>query len=410
LSRLPARVTRFATAVWRRFDEDHSLELSASLAFATLLAIVPLFTIGLTVFAAMPAFQDLVRNVNELAARAVLPPVIAKPILQAVDHFVEQAGSLRKWSLVLFALTGLTLVANVERAFNHLWRVRRSRPWLGRAVMYLLVLTLGPIALAASLSVTTFLVGASLGTVPLPFDLADRALQFVPFLVMAGMFTLLYMVLPNRRVRFVHALAGGLCAALLFDLAKSGFALYLRSFTTYATVYGAFALIPIFLLWLYVSWAITMLGAVVAALAPEWASLGRPAPASHGGTLREALSVLHVLMDARGRRPPSTTAIAVQSGVPVARADVLLEDLQRAGWVRTSGRDRWALACDPAAVTIADVRRHLVPGLDEGALAAAGALDQTLARAARAADAILAEPLTLLDETQAVTGRRARDT
>jgi membrane protein len=397
LSRLPARAARFATAVWRRFDEDHSLELSASLAFATLFAIVPLFTFGLTVFAALPAFQEVVRSVNELAARAMLPPVIAKPILQAVDHFVEQTGSLRKWSLLLFGLTGVTLVANVERAFNHLWRVRRARPWLNRAAMYLLVLTLGPIALAASLSVTTYLVGASIGTLPLLSGLTEGVLRLVPFLVMAVMFTLLYLILPNRKVRLVHALAGGLCAALLFDLAKSGFALYLRSFTTYATVYGAFALIPIFLLWLYLSWTITMLGAVIAALAPEWTALGRPAPASHGGALREALSVLHVLMDARGRRPRSTTAIAVGSGVPVARTDLLLEDLQRAGWVRAAGRDHWSLACDPSTVTVADVRRHLVPGLDEGALAVAGALDQTLARAARAADAILAEPLTILD-------------
>lgn len=392
--------------MWRRFDEDHSLELSASLAFATLLAIVPLFTLGLTAFTALPAFQDVVRGVNDMAARAVLPPVIAKPILQAIDHFVAQAASLRKWSLVLFAFTGVTLVANVERAFNHLWRVRRPRRWLERGVMYLLVLTLGPIALVASLSVTTYLVGASLGSVPMLSGLTEWVLRLVPFLVMALMFTLLYLVLPNRKVRVQHALAGALCAALLFDLAKSGFALYLRSFTTYATVYGAFALIPIFLLWLYVSWAITMLGAVVAALAPEWASLGRPAPPSHGGALREALSVLHVLMRARGQSPPSTTAVAVESGVPMARTDVLLEDLQRAGWVRRAGRDHWSLACDPASVTVADVRRHLVPALDEGALAAAGALDQTLARAARAADAILAEPITILDAAPGASARR----
>ncbi len=408
MSRLSARVARFATAVWRRFDEDHTLELSASLAFATLLAFVPLFTIGLTVFTAMPAFQELVRAVNEMAARAVLPPVIAKPVLQAVDHFVEQASALRKWSLVLFALTGVTLVANIERAFNHLWRVRRPRPWLNRGLMYVLVLTLGPLALAASLSVTSYLVVASLGAVGVLSGLTESVLRVVPFLVMAAMFTLLYLILPNRKVRLAHALAGGLCAALLFDLAKSGFALYLRSFTTYATVYGAFALIPIFLLWLYVSWAITMLGAVIAALAPEWASLGRPAPASHGGQLREALSVLHVLMRARGRAAPSTTAIAVESGVAVARADVLLEDLQRAGWVRRAGRDHWTLVCDPAAVTVADVRRHLVPALDEGALATAAPLDQTLARAARAADAVLAEPLTILDRASPSAAPPAR--
>lgn len=391
-----ARATRFATAVWRRFDESHSLELSASLAFATLLALVPLFTIGLTVFTALPAFQDLLGTVNEFAARAMLPSVIAKPILQAVEQFVQQAATLRNASLVAFVFTGVTLVANIERAFNHLWRVRRPRPLLGRAVMYLLVLTLGPLALAASLWATSYLIGASIGAVAVLSGFTETALRFVPFLVMTGAFTLLYLTLPNRKVRAVHALAGGLCAALLFDLSKFGFALYLRSFTTYATVYGAFALIPIFLLWLYVSWAVTMLGAVVAATAPEWSSLGRPGPASNGGALREALAVLQVVMGAHKRAAPSTTAIAVGSGVPIARADYLLEELARAGWVRSAGRDRWALACDPGKVTLADVRRHLAPGLDEGALATASALDQTLARAARAADDVLAEPLSVL--------------
>ncbi len=268
------KVLGFARFVAQRFNEDRCAQAASSLTFTTLLSLVPLITVAVTVFAAFPVFTDLMVQAKIFMLTNLVPEIAGKIITVYMEEFANKAAKLTLLGIVGLTITALLLINTIDRAFNTIWRVRRPRAMVQRLLTYWAVLSIGPVILGASLSVTYYLVSFSLGYVRHIPLISQAGLKFVPVALMSFGFTLLYFVVPNRYVPFRHALAGGLLAGVAFELMKRAFALYITHFPIYTLVYGTFATFPIFLLWIYFSWLVILLGAVVAAALSHW----------HGGT------------------------------------------------------------------------------------------------------------------------------
>lgn len=235
------------------------------LSYTSLLALVPLMAVVLGVVSAFPVFEDWSMKIQDFVFRNFVPAA-GETVQEYVLQFVGNARVLTGPGALFLVITALLLMSNVEQAFNRIWRVDHQRPWGSRMLVYWAMLTLGPMLLGGSLALTSVLTSLSGSG---EFGLLGGALGWVlrrtPFLVGLAGFTMLYNVVPNRRVPLRYAFAGGLLAAVLFEAAKLGFVWYVSTFPTYEKLYGALAVVPIFLVWIYVTWLVTLLGAGMAA-------------------------------------------------------------------------------------------------------------------------------------------------
>jgi membrane protein len=352
---------RFIVHVMRRFDDDRCLQLASSLTYTTLLSLVPLITVALTLISAFPGFREFTGHVDQFLSENVLPEEISDVITRYIQEFTEKAARLTALGIAGLALTSFLLMYTIERAFNAIWRVRRGRPLAQRILMYWGNLTLGPALIGASLTMTTYVLSRSLGWVEGAPWVGDTALRLVPPLFTIAAFTLLYYIVPSRPVEPRHAFIGGLVAGVAFELMKRGFALFIALTPTYTIVYGAFATIPVFLVWIYASWVVTALGAVVTALLPDYRVLRAEKRAVPGADFADALEILRVLIQSQRRaETPDARRICERARVPRETCEAILERLAEAGWASRVTGWRWVLACDPGRVTIAQVYRCFV--------------------------------------------------
>lgn len=362
----PHPLLQFLGLVAIRFREDQCIRLASSLAFTTLLSLVPLVTIMLTLFTAFPVFSEFMGHVDDFVTEHMLPQEIGKGIRGYFEQFSSNAGRLTALGTAFLALIAFLLMVTVERAFNSIWRVRRQRPIAQRVMMYWAILTLGPVLIGASVSMTTYLLSISLGWAGDVPAVQQAVLRLVPFVFTIAAFTLLYLAVPSRPVRMQHALIGGVVAGILFELMKRGFALYVANLSSYAVVYGAFAIVPIFLIWIYLSWLVALLGAVVAALLPDWKTRRGTAAMVPGMTFADALAVVRVLMSAQSRAETlDDRVISRAAGVPAERCDAVLGELAQAGWVARAGEQRWVLVCDTENLKVSDLFRRFVLSSDQ---------------------------------------------
>lgn len=344
----------FLSMVWRRFHEDRCLQIASSLTFTTLLALVPIITVMLTLMSAFPVFSGMMGKTEKFFLENMLPESVAA-IATYTEQFTENAGKLTAVGIVFLFVTSIIVLMTIERALNGIWRVSRPRFVVRRAFIYLALLTVGPILVGASLSLTSWLVSLSLGMVEEIPLAAMTVLNIVPVLLTGLACTLLYLTMPNRRVLLRDAALGGFLAAIGFEWMKHGFAIYITQFATYKLVYGAFASLPIFLLWIYLSWVVVLTGAVIAAVVPEWrerASQGEPAP---GAAFLDALYLLKLLWQARGKGSTLTLA-QLQAAVKLHadRIEALLDEMKGMRWVAKAGRG-WILVRDASDFSVADV-------------------------------------------------------
>jgi membrane protein len=293
LKTLPAFLrdtARFLAFVFRRWQEDRCPQVAGSLTFTTLLALVPLFTVVVAVLSSMPFFEGLMAQIKIFLLLNLVPEIAGKIITVYMTQFAQAAGSLTTVSLaVLFAMAIATLYT-IDNEFHVIWRVSRRRPlWLSVAG-YTALIVLGPVLIGLSLWATSWFVAASLDLVAMSSQLEALALHVVPVSTSALAFFLVYRIIPNRPVPASHALAGGVLAAVVFEAMKLVFAAYIREVPTYKLVYGAFAAIPIFLLWIYLAWLAVLLGAVFTASLSDWRG-GEP-PEMSGEQVRELLHEL----------------------------------------------------------------------------------------------------------------------
>ena len=267
LHRFPWRNT--AAVLRERFREDRLGLTASSLTFTTVIALVPLFTLILAVFTAFPMFAKMQGTLQTWLVQSLVPDNIARNVLGYLTQFAAKASRLGVVGLVAFIVTALALIFTIDRTLNSIWRVRQLRPFAQRLLIYWAGLTLGPVLLAASLTLTSYalsaskgLVGAMPGGVKFLFDVLEFAL-------LAGGLAALYHYVPNTRVKWGHALAGGVFVATGLEVAKGLLTWYLKTVPTYSAVYGAFATVPILLLWIYIAWVIVLFGAVIAAYLPS---------------------------------------------------------------------------------------------------------------------------------------------
>ena len=261
---------RFLGRVARRFVEENFDQISASLAFTTLLSLVPLVAVVLGVMSVLPSFPGMVDQLNQFVMRSLLPERSAGMIINYVLEFSQKAANVTVFGLAGLVASVVLLLLSIERSFNHVWCVAEDRPWWKKLGLYAAVLALWPFVVSSVLLAIYYAVTTSLGLIDDPEWLSGVVFKAAGLAVAAVFFAGIYVAVPNSRVAAADALWAGLFAALGFLLMQKAFGFYLASFPSFALVYGAFATLPIFLLWLYLSWAVVLLGALVAATLPEF--------------------------------------------------------------------------------------------------------------------------------------------
>jgi membrane protein len=255
--------------VYRRFVDERYAQTAAALSFSTLLSLVPMIAMAVTVIARLPFGASLSKSLERFLLANLLPDRAGAIIVKYVSEFVNHTERLTLIGSLALAATALVQMLTIEHTFNAIWRVRENRSVLQRVAMHLLTLLLGPLLFGGSLLVTTFIASASFGLVEKPNWVEADVLNVVTFVLMATLFALLFWAVPNRRVVPWHAACGGLLATLGFGSMEKLFGLYLAKLPTYTLIYGAFAAVPVFLLWLYLSWGVILIAALVVAELPS---------------------------------------------------------------------------------------------------------------------------------------------
>jgi len=349
--------------VVERFAEDRCIQVAGNLTFTTLLALVPLFTIAFALFAAFPVFEEWSNAFKIFLLTTLVPETGGKVITVYMQQFADNAAKLTVLGLAFLALTALMLMAEIEKVFNAIWRARRPRAALQRFVVYWAALTIGPLLLGASVSLTSWLITQSMGLAGDPGRTQAFALRVVPVLLNVAAFSALYLLIPNRRVGIQDAILGGMAAAFVFESMKHGFGLYVQLFPTYSLIYGTFATVPIFLLWIYLSWLVVLLGAVVVAVLPRWRLGARHAQVEPGGVFKPALRLIEAMYHAHRRgEAPAASELAKMTGDAEDDTERLLERLEELHWARRVQPAGWVLARDLATLGLGDVYRAFIVG------------------------------------------------
>jgi len=271
----------FSRFVVRRWSEDRCPQIAGSLAFTTLLALVPTFAIAVALLSRTPLFGELMVQLKVFLLLNLTPEIAGKIITVYMGEFSHNARRLTLLGIGFLFVTAVALMLTIDRSLNTIWRSHKKRPFLVSVLAYVLLLSVGPILIGVSVSITTYLMSLPERWSNLPHA-QPILLQVIPTTVSTITFFLIYRLVPHRKVPWAHALSGAVVAAVLFELAKEGFATYVSYAPTYSVVYGTFAAFPFFLLWVYMSWLIVLIGAELAAALGEWP----PAPGRTRGSRR----------------------------------------------------------------------------------------------------------------------------
>jgi membrane protein len=343
-----------ARTLRERFREDRLGLTASSLTFTTLIALVPLVTVMLAVFSAFPMFSSFQGALEKYFLQALVPEGIAKPVIAALTQFAAKAARLGSVGLAVLVLTALALMLTIDRALNAIWRVRRARGFAQRVLLYWAGLTLGPLLLGVSLTLTSWVLTASKGVVGSLPGGVELLLNTIEFVLMAAGMAGLYHYVPNTHVRWRHAIAGGVFVAAGLEIAKRVLAWYVGQVPTFSAVYGAFATVPILLLWIYTGWLIVLWGAVIAAYAPSLSMRIRRLPQAPGQGFTLALAVLGALARARSgtSRGLAMHELAAAIATDPLQVEAAVDTLLGMDWVARldeEGGQRLVLLADPAS-------------------------------------------------------------
>lgn len=362
-----------------RLHEERLSQVAGSLTYTTVLALVPILTIALAIFTTFPLFNTFRAALESYLSESLIPSSISTTILGYLTQFAIQAKGLSAVGAVLLIVTAVLMMMTVDRTLNDIWRVKTQRPFAQRVTVYWAIVTLGPLLIGVSMTLTSYLFTATSDVVAsVPF-IGAVFYTLISILFTTGAFTLLYLMVPNRPVNWRDAAWGGLVAAIAFEIVKRLFAGFVSQSPTYTMVYGAVAAIPIFLLWIYLCWLITLFGAVLAASLPivkyeRWWHVAAP-----GSAFVDAMAIIEVLYRARvsgTNAVVDTLTIRRKTRLGFEEIERLLQNMLDVNWVGRvkpgqtgrarwgrrveEGFDNWMLVANPEQLTLADVYRVFV--------------------------------------------------
>ena len=341
---------------WCRFLEDRCMQTAGALAYTSVFALVPLTAAVLGILAAFPVFADWRDRITEWVF-ANFVPASSGTVQGYITEFAANASKATAVGILVLLFSAVALMMSIEDAFNRIWRVQTARSHASRFVIYWTALTAGPLLLVAALAISSYVVALPLiGAAAEQLSLKTRVLSVLPFLIVWSTLVAAYMVIPNRGVRIGHALIGAFIAAVMFEVAKRGFAFYATR-ANYQLVYGAIAIVPIFLFWIYLSWAIVLFGASLTASLSAFdyrpASLQLERGQEFAGLLRVLGHFAAAQRDGRGLR--SETLCTAE---PFLSDDLLqryLGDLHRAGLIQRNEVGEWVVVRDFSSVKLLEI-------------------------------------------------------
>ncbi len=345
---------RFVRFVVEHFIQDDCTYIASALAFTTLLAVVPLMSVGFAVFSSFPVFQGMSVPVQNFIFDNFVPAT-GKVVQTYLQQFASQVSKMSIWGIAFLIISALLVMFTIERGMNKIWRVSSSRRGVTAFLLYWAILSLAPLMLGLSLAASSYVFS-------MPFLVEQHAISIAliisPFLLSLIGFTFLYIVVPNCPVKFQHALWGGLFAAVLFETAKQGFAYYLSNYHTYELLYGAFATVPIFFVWVYWVWVITLLGAEISY------ALSVHHKRREGETLdpfSHALLWLHQLWLAQksGKGLTFNDLIDTSKQPFTIDADDMIMELMQAGLIHATAEQKYMLSRDLSKISLYDLTQKL---------------------------------------------------
>lgn len=339
--------------VARRAQEKKLAQVASSLTYTTVLSLVPLLAVVLSLFTAFPLFAEFRYALENFLASSVMPTVVSDTVMSYLNQFAAKASGLTTVGGLVLIVTSVMLFRTIDEAFNDIWQVENRRPLRQRVLVYWALLSLGPILVGASLWALSVLARESLGMIgEIPF-VANIALSLLPLLLTGGGFSALFFTVPNRPIRWKDALIGGFSTAVALEILRVGIAYYLSKFPSYAVIYGAFATIPIFLLWVYLSWMVILLGATATALIPAVRQRRWAQKHYTGAAFVDGVRVLHSLWSTWSSPTPGsrTSDLCETLNLHQDELDNVLHILKRLGYVVNTEKndtETWVLACDPS--------------------------------------------------------------
>ena len=342
---LPSAVLRkladtfgFLLFVFRRWREDRCPQIAGSLTYTTLLALVPIFTIVVAIMSTTPFFHEVMDKIRLFLRMNLLPDIADNITNVYMREFAHNARRLTAAGAAGVFVVAVWMMLIMDRSLNAIWRAPQSRPIWMSVVGYMAVVVIGPILLVVSGTVTTYIMSLSADAAA-SSPLRVLLLRAVPVAMSALAFFVVYRVIPHRHVPWRHAALGGFVAAVLFETAKQLFAFWVRTSPTYNLVYGAFAAVPIFLIWIYISWMVVLFGAELTAAASYWRNARWRQPPTPAVRFREAIAVTQALLEG----DTEFVRLRERTGVPAEELEETLGQMIEAGVVERGAREKYAL-------------------------------------------------------------------
>jgi len=350
----------FCRFAMRQFYSQRGLQIASSLSYATLLSLVPLLTVVYVFLGNLPMFEKFGGTVQNFIFSNFVP-AFGDTIQQYLNEFSQKASQLSVTSIAFLLVIALMLLVTIDNALNQIWHVKVQRRPAARFLVYWAILTLGPVLMGVGIVMTTYVLSLSVvSNVEATLGMKTRMLSYIPFLTSAVTFTLLYILLPNCVVSRRHAITGGVIAAALFEFAKYGFGIYVSSSTFYQDVYGAIVVIPVFLIWIYTSWVIVILGAhITFCLSAFRLSAEMTGSKGPDWSFTDACRVIKALWNAQKAGEALTINDLRSSGVKIPHYQVneIMNALHESNWIQIDPKGGWLLSRDMSELTLMDLYR-----------------------------------------------------
>jgi membrane protein len=362
LARLFARSREVFEYAVHKARQLQLAQVAASLTFSSVLALVPLLAVVLALLTAFPVFGEFRDTLERELPNGILPVPYAQTILRYLADFTAKAAGVGAAGLFILALSGLSMILTVDRVLNDIWRVHRRRPLAQRLVVYWAMISVGPLLLGLSLTLTSYVMSVSESNVDHWGRMLRQGISVLSPVIAACAYSAVYALVPNRKVNWRHAVTGGVVSAAMGELLSRGFATYVIH-GSLLTIYGAFAAVPVFLMWIYLSWLAFLFGAAIAATLPHLRGIRLADSLRAGDRAVTATAIVRQLLQARGEGQFGTIAassLARQLRTDEEEIGQILLRLEQLGYARKmvsseSGAEEWVLSCDPQSQTLAPI-------------------------------------------------------